>query len=212
MDIAFLLYENMTSLDLIGPYQVLSMMPGARCHLVSDVRGPIRTDAGIQMVAEETLEGVPAPAIIVVPGSKDPSGAMRNPAMTSWLAKAHETSTWTTSVCTGALILGAAGVLRGRRATTHWLTREALEAFGATSVEDRVVIDGKVITAAGVSSGIDMGLRLAAMLHGDTVAQTIQLVIEYAPEPPFDAGSPRTAPAEVVAMVKRMFSAPQGAA
>jgi transcriptional regulator GlxA family with amidase domain len=212
MDIAFLLYENMTPLDLIGPYQVLSMMPGARCHLVSDTRGPIGTDAGIRMIAEETLAEVPSPDVIVVPGSKDPSGAIRNPVMISWLSRAHETTKWTTSVCTGALILGAAGVLRGRRATTHWLTQGPLESFGATSVEDRVVIDGKVITAAGVSSGIDMALRLVALERGDTVAQAIQLAIEYAPEPPFNAGSPRTASAEVVAMVKQMFGAPPGGA
>jgi transcriptional regulator GlxA family with amidase domain len=206
MDFAFLLYDNMTPLDLIGPYQVLSMLPGARCRLVATTRGPIRTDSGIRMLAEETLDEVAAPDVLVVPGSKDPSGAIQNPAILAWVAQVHRTTKWTTSVCTGALILGAAGVLRGRRATTHWLARAMLEASGATVSEERVVVDEKVITAAGVSSGIDMALRLAAMEHGDTIAQAIQLAIEYAPEPPFNAGSPRTAPAEVVEQVKRMFA------
>jgi transcriptional regulator GlxA family with amidase domain len=212
MDIAFLLYDNMTSLDLIGPYQVLSMLPGVRCRLVAATAGPIRTDAGIRIVAEETFADVASAEILVVPGSKDPSGAIQSPATLAWLAQINETTRWTTSVCTGALILGAAGLLRGHRATTHWLTRGALESMGATVVEDRVVIDGKVITAAGVSSGIDMALRLVALERGDLVAQAIQLAIEYAPEPPFNSGSPRTAPPEVVAMVKQMFGAPPAAA
>jgi transcriptional regulator GlxA family with amidase domain len=212
MDIAFLLYENMTSLDLIGPYQVLSMLPGVRCRLVADTAGPIRTDAGIRIVAEETFADVTSAEILVVPGSKDPSGAIQSPTTLAWLTRMNETTRWTTSVCTGALILGAAGLLRGHRATTHWLTRGVLESMGATVVEDRVVIDGKVITAAGVSSGIDMALRLVALERGDLVAQAIQLAIEYAPEPPFNSGSPRTAAPEVVAMVKQMFSAPPAAA
>jgi transcriptional regulator GlxA family with amidase domain len=198
MDIAFLLYDNMTSLDFIGPYQVLALVPKVRIHLVATEAGPVRTDMGLRMYADKRLEEVPRADIIVVPGSPDPSKVMGDERVLSWLRALDATSKWTTSVCTGALILGAAGLLKGKRATTHWSATEQLKNFGATPVEERVVFDGKVVAAAGVSAGIDMALSLVAREFGELTAQCIQLGIEYDPAPPFQTGSLRVAPPSVV--------------
>jgi transcriptional regulator GlxA family with amidase domain len=197
MHIAFALYDDMTVLDLVGPYQVLSLLPGARVSLAATTAGPKRTDSGMVIHADVATSDVPAPDVVVVPGTGSPQTPLADEKLIAWLAAVHETSTWTCSVCTGSLLLGAAGVLQGKRATTHWLALDVLRSFGAEPTGERVVFDGKVVTAAGVSSGIDMALALVARLAGDETAQAIQLAIEYDPQPPFDAGAPQKASASV---------------
>jgi transcriptional regulator GlxA family with amidase domain len=206
MDIAILLFERITALDAIGPYEVLSRLPGARVRFVAEKPGTHRTDCGLGLVSDEPLEAVPRPEILLVPGGFGTRSLEREAPVLDWIRGAHAASTLTTSVCTGALLLGAAGVLRGLRATTHWAQLERLREFGAEPVSERVVVQGKVITAAGVSSGIDMALHLAARLAGDSVAQAIQLSIEYDPAPPFDAGSLAKAPPEVVKLVRGVIA------
>jgi transcriptional regulator GlxA family with amidase domain len=199
MDIAIPIFEGITALDAIGPYEVLSRLPDARVRFVALAPGAYRTDnRQLALVADEPLTAVPHPEIVLVPGGFGTRPLMTEKRLLDWLRTAHETSRWTTSVCTGSMLLAAAGILRGLEATTHWLSLERLAEFGARPVERRVVEQGKVITAAGVSSGIDMALTLAARVAGDEVAQAIQLSIEYDPQPPFSAGSPRTAPPQVV--------------
>ena len=205
MEIAILAFDGMTALDAVGPAQVLVFLPGARVRWVSTEPGARRTDAGMSIVASASLADVPRPEVLLVPGGLDMRPVMSDPRVLDWLRAAHATTRWTTSVCTGALVLGAAGLLRGLRATTHWAMLDRLSKFGATPVSERVVVEGKVITAAGVSAGIDMALRLAARLAGDTVAQGIQLGIEYDPDPPF-AGSPAKAPAAVVDSARRSLA------
>jgi putative intracellular protease/amidase len=203
MDIAILLYDRLTALDAIGPYEVLSRLPGASAKFVAVEPGPITTDNGmLALVAEGSLADVSAPDIVLVPGGPGEVAARAGGPALDWLCAVHETSTWTTSVCTGSLILAAAGLLEGKRATSHWLALEQLRELGAEPVSERVVFDGKIVTAAGVSAGIDMALTLAATIAGDEVAQAIQLGIEYDPQPPFDAGSPAKAPAAIVEGVR----------
>ncbi|MER5965741.1 DJ-1/PfpI family protein [Streptomyces sp. NPDC002057] len=200
MQIAVLLYQGFTTLDAVGPYELLARLPGAETVFVAKETGPVRNDQGsLALVADRSLAEVPSPDIVLVPGGPDSREAMNDPEIRAWLRTADETSTWTTSVCTGSLILAAAGVLSGRRATTHWLAYEELRALGVEPTGERVVFDGKYVTAAGVSSGIDMALHLLGRIAGDEVAQTIQLLTEYDPQPPYDAGSPEKAPAAVVA-------------
>ena len=199
MQIAVLLYDRFTVLDAIGPYQVLSGLPGAEVAFVAERPGPIRDEVGsLVLSAQAGLPDVPHPDIIVVPGGPGQDRQMQDGLVHEWLRAADQTSVWTTSVCTGSLILAAAGLLSGRRATSHWMALGELGRLGATPVSERVVVDGKYVTAAGVSSGIDMGLALAGRMAGDDVAQAIQLMIEYDPQPPYDAGSPDRAPAEIV--------------
>ena len=203
MQIAILLYDRLTALDAIGPYEVLSRLPGAELAFVAAEAGEVRTDNGmLTLVAERSLADVPAPDIVLVPGGPGEVSARAGTGVLEWLRAAHATTTWTTSVCTGSLILGAAGLLEGKRATSHWLALDALRSLGADAVNERVVFDGKIVTAAGVSAGIDMALALAARIAGETVAQAIQLGVEYDPQPPFDAGSPHKAPPEVVALLR----------
>jgi putative intracellular protease/amidase len=203
MNTAILLYDGFTALDAIGPYEVLSRLPDARVTFVAAEAGPVRTDNRmLALLAERSLGEVPAPDVVLVPGGPGEVAARAGGPALDWLRAVHETSAWTTSVCTGSLILAAAGLLDGKRATSHWLAHAKLAELGAVGVEERVVIDGKIVTAAGVSAGIDMALSLAAKIAGDAVAQAIQLGIEYDPQPPFDAGSPRTAPAEIVALLR----------
>ncbi|HEV2981591.1 MAG TPA: DJ-1/PfpI family protein [Solirubrobacteraceae bacterium] len=202
MNIAILLYDRLTALDAIGPYEVLSRLPGATTKFVAAEPGEITTDNGVlTMVAKHSLDELPDPDVVVVPGGPGEVAARAGEPVLEWLRDAHEHTTWTTSVCTGSLILAAAGILDGKRATSHWLALDALRELGAEPVSERVVFDGKIVTAAGVSAGIDMGLQLAAKIAGDTVAQAIQLGIEYDPQPPFDAGSPAKAPAEIVELL-----------
>jgi transcriptional regulator GlxA family with amidase domain len=210
MEIAILLYDKFTALDAIGPYEVLRSAPGWEVRFVAKAKGEVRTDSGFLGVsADHALEEVEAPEIVVVPGGPGSriGGSPGTPAMIEdeevleWLRTVDRTSKWTTSVCTGSLILAAAGLLDGKRATSNWLYLERLEELGANAVGGRVVEDGKTITAAGVTAGIDMALHLVSREVGPELAQAIQLGIEYDPEPPFDCGSPEKAPAEIVELV-----------
>ena len=205
MQIAIPLFARFTALDAVGPYEVLSRLPDADVVFVGERRGEYRTDIGsLAITTDATLDEVPAPDIVVVPGgpgTRAPAKAGTADAVVAWIAAAHTTSTWTTSVCTGSLLLGAAGVLDGLPATTHWRAMDLLERFGARATAERVVREGKVITAAGVSSGIDMALTLAALVAGETVARAIQLGIEYDPKPPFDSGAVARATPEVLEAV-----------
>ncbi len=199
MQIAILLYDRFTALDAIGPYEVLSRLPGASLSFVAREPGPISTDNGmLTVLVEQALTEVEHPDIVLVPGGPGEVAARAGEETLAWLRKAHETSTWTTSVCTGSLILAAAGLLEGKRATSHWLALEELGRLGAEPTGERVVFDGKVVTGAGVSAGIDMALALAEKVAGRQVAEAIQLGIEYDPQPPFDSGAPEKASAEVV--------------
>jgi transcriptional regulator GlxA family with amidase domain len=203
MNTAILLYDGFTALDAIGPYEVLSRLPGGRTTFVAAEAGPVRTDNGMLTVhAERSLAEVPSPEIVLVPGGPGEVAERAGGPALDWLRAAHETSTWTTSVCTGSLILAAAGLLEDKRATGHWLALEKLGELGAQAVSERFVIEGKIVTAAGVSAGIDMALALVAEIAGEQVAQAIQLGIEYDPQPPFDAGAPHKAPAEIVALLR----------
>ena len=203
MNIAILVYDRLTALDAIGPYEVLSRLPGASVTFVAAEQGPVHTDNGmLTMLAERSIEDVRRPEIVLVPGGPGEVAARAGGPALEWLRAVHETSTWTTSVCTGSLILAAAGLLAGKRATSHWLALEKLRELGAEPVAERVVFDGKIVTGAGVSAGIDMALALTAQIAGEQVAQAIQLGIEYDPQPPFHAGSPRTAPAAIVELLR----------
>jgi transcriptional regulator GlxA family with amidase domain len=204
MDIAFVLYPDMTALDLVGPFDVLGHTPGVTAHLVAATMDPVRTDAGMRLVPTTTFDDLDRADVIVVPGGK-PFGVLAEGTVAAWLRKVHPTATWTTSVCTGATLLADAGVLEGRRATTHWALREHLASQGVEVSTDRVVRDGSVITAAGVSAGIDMALTLAGILWGDDVAKGVQLAIEYDPKPPYDSGSVEKASPEVADFVRGML-------
>ena len=208
MQIAILLYEGLTALDAVGPYEVLALLPGARVQFVAKETGPKRTDSGyLALTADYALGEVPRPDIVLVPGSSSSTGdAMRDRETLDWLRSAHETTRWTTSVCSGALVLAAAGLLQGKRAATHWAAAPHLAQFGAEYAAERFVEEGKIITAAGVSAGIDMALHLAARVAGEETAQVIQLITEYDPQPPFDAGSTRKATPEVVEHAKRRMA------
>jgi putative intracellular protease/amidase len=208
MEVAIPLFDDFTALDAVGPYEVLSRLPGATVRFIAAEPGPVTTEtAMLTLVAEATLDDIPAPEVVCVPGGYGARAALGDEGLLDWIRRAHATSQWTTSVCTGSLLLGAAGVLDGLEATTHWLELETLRSFGAVPTERRVVRAGKVMTAAGVSSGIDMALTLAAAIAGDDVAQAIQLGIEYDPEPPFNAGSTTKAPDHVVELVRAAAAA-----
>jgi putative intracellular protease/amidase len=208
MDIAIPLYDRFTALDAVGPYEVLSRLPGARVTWLAHEPGLVRTDRRMLSIgADAAFEDLPHPDVIVVPGGTGTRALLDDERLLGWLRTAHETSAWTTSVCTGSLLLGAAGLLDGLRATSHWLELDTLARFGAEPTAERVVVQGKVVTAAGVSSGIDMGLWLAGELAGEQAAQAIQLIMEYDPEPPWDAGSTATAPADVVSLVREQVAA-----
>ncbi|MFJ8311319.1 MULTISPECIES: DJ-1/PfpI family protein [unclassified Streptomyces] len=201
MQIAIVLYPGFTALDAVGPYDTLSRLPGAETVFVAEQAGPVRNDSGsLTLVAEKSLAEVARPDIVIVPGAPPEAVEphLAGGPLIDWLRAADVTSTWTTSVCTGSLLLAAAGLLNGRRATSHWLALDGLRGLGATPTGERVVLDHKYVTAAGVSSGIDMGLTLLGLIAGDRYAQAVQLLIEYDPQPPYDAGSPDKAPAELV--------------
>ncbi|MGW7414470.1 DJ-1/PfpI family protein [Streptomyces sp. NPDC054863] len=199
MQIAIVLYPNFTALDAVGPYETLGRLPGAETFFVAEQAGPVVNDQGrLSIVATKTFAEVTRPDIVVVPGGPGQADQMENEALLGWLRAVDATTTWTTSVCTGSLALAAAGLLKGRRATSHWLALEVLAGLGSEATGERVVFDGKYVTAAGVSAGIDMGLTLVGEIAGERAAQTIQLLTEYDPQPPYDAGSPEKAPADLV--------------
>ncbi len=208
MQIAIPLFDRFTAQDAIGPYQVLSAIPGANVRFTGPEPGPVRTDNRmLTVLLDERWEDLPDPDVLVIPGGIGTRALLKNERMLEWVRGAHASSQWTASVCTGSLVLAAAGVLDGVDATTNWLEYELLEELGACPVPQRVVERGKIVTGAGVTAGLDMALLLAARLTSDEVAQAIQLGLEYDPEPPFDAGSPDKAPAEIVELVRGAVTA-----
>lgn len=203
MQIAILLFDRFTALDAVGPYETLSRLPGAETVFVAERPGVHHNEVGsLGLVADAALADVTEPDILVVPGGPGQIAHMDNGALHEWIRAVDAHTAWTTSVCTGSLLLGAAGLLKGRRATSHWLALDQLPGLGAEPTGERVVFDGKYVTAAGVSSGIDMGLALAGRIAGDAAAQAIQLGMEYDPQPPYDAGAPDKAPAEITAALR----------
>lgn len=205
MEIALLLYDGLAPLDAVGPYEVMRNVPGWEVRTVAKQKGEVRSEDGsLGLVADQALAEVTSPDLLLVPGGAGNRTLLQDQELLAWLREADQATKWTTSVCTGSLLLGAAGLLQGRRATTNWLVLDALREFGAEPVEGRFVEDGKIVTAAGVTAGIDMALHLVAREVGPEAAQAVQLGIEYDPDPPFDAGSPRKAPAEIVELVRRV--------
>jgi putative intracellular protease/amidase len=205
MEIAVALFEQVTALDAVGPYEVLQRLPGAEVRFVGHRRGEIRTDNGfLGLTVDCAFDDVSNPDVLLIPGGIGTRALMHDQAILDWIRNAHETSQFTTSVCTGSLLLAAAGLLKGRRATTHFAARPLLLKYGATPTEERVVQEGKIITAAGVSSGIDMALRLAELLTDATTAKALQLMIEYDPQPPHDAGALHKVDANVLSRVQEL--------
>jgi transcriptional regulator GlxA family with amidase domain len=206
--IAFVAYPGFTALDMIGPYEVLRNLPGAEVRFVWHESGPVTADSGVLVIgATHTLAETPSPDVVLVPGGPSTPVHARDEALLDWLRQAHQTASWTTSVCSGSVILAAAGLLEGRRATSHWLTIPALKAFGATPVADeRIVREDNVVTSAGVSAGLDLALWLAGQLGGESRAKAIQLAIEYDPQPPFDSGHMSKASATTKAAATALLS------
>lgn len=199
MRIAIGLYDDFTSLDALGPFQVLSALPDAEVTFVAAQAGPVTDDTGfLTVTARKSFAELPDPDLLLVPGGLVTAGLVPDHPIVAWIARAHPTTQWTTSVCTGALLLAGAGVLDGVEATTHWGAFDDLARLGARPVRERVVRRGKVVTAAGVSAGIDMALTLVAEIAGADYARTVQLMLEYDPQPPFDAGAPEKAGPKVV--------------
>jgi transcriptional regulator GlxA family with amidase domain len=205
MQIAIFVFDHVTALDAVGPYEILSRLPGAETIVVGEQRGPVRCDTrSLALVADAALDEVTTPDVLVVPGwsGSKQERLLRPGPVQEWLRDVDERTIWTTSAGTGAIILAAAGLLTGRQATTHWLAVEWLTELGAVPTAERVVRDGKYVTAAGVSAGIDMALTLAATIADDRTAKAIQLLVAYDPRPPFDCGSVDNAPADIVASMR----------
>ena len=206
MKIAILLYEEMTALDAIGPYEVLAQLPDVEVCFTAEQKGLVRTDTGfLRLSADHDFSSISEADILLVPGGPGDERVRQSPNILDWIRMIHEQTKFTTSVCTGSLILAAAGILKGVPATTYWARMEVLRNLGALPTSERFVEHGKIITAAGVSVGIDMALRLVQKIHGDDYAQAIQLGIEYDPQPPFDSGSPSKAPSHIVELVKSVM-------
>lgn len=210
MEIAIPLFEKMTALDAVGPYEVLWRLPEVEVKFVGTAVGPIESDRPLRLCVDYTYDEVPSPDVVLVPGGYHVDDMVADDPLVSWVKKAHETTRWTTSVCTGALVLGAAGLLEGKWATTHWGARGMLANYGAQYLPQRVVTQDKIVTAAGVSSGIDMALTLAALISDEQIAQAVQLAIEYHPQPPYDTGSITTASPEVIALARWVTEYDQG--
>ena len=207
--IGFLLFPNLTLLDLTGPYEVLSKIRGAELFLIWKTPGAIRTDSGFTIAPTSTCSDCPQLDLICVPGGVGVGDLLSDTDVLNFLREQSKAARYVTSVCTGALVLGAAGLLTGRRAVTHWTAMEFLGSFGATPVDERVVVDGKVVTGGGVTAGIDFGLRLVAEISGEETARAVQLAIEYDPQPPFDCGHPRLAEPALVERMRTRLSARQ---
>ena len=205
MEIAIALFDQVSALDAVGPYEVLQRLPGAQVRFVGHRRGEVRTDNGfLGLTVDCAFDEVSRPDILLIPGGVGTRPLVRDDVILDWIRSAHETSQFTTSVCTGSLVLAAAGLLNGRKATTHFSARHLLLKYGATPTEERVVQEGKIITAAGISSGIDMALRLAELLSDATTAKALQLMIEYDPQPPYDAGALHKVDANVLSRVQEL--------
>jgi putative intracellular protease/amidase len=209
MQIAIGLYPGFTALDAIGPYQVFTNVPGAEVVLCAEQRGPLDDDNRLlHLDITHTFDDIPTPDVLLVPGGFVTRRIARDGGrIVEWIREAHPHTTFTTSVCTGALLLGAAGVLEGLRATTHWLAYDHLRSYGAEPTEQRVVQEGKVVTGAGVSAGIDLALTVVGLLAGRETAEAIQLGIEYDPQPPFDSGAPSKAATPIRELVTSLMSA-----
>ena len=205
MKIAYVLYPDFTALDLVGPYEVISRWPEADVHFVARTLDPVRCDAGLTVIPTDTPASLPDPDLIVVPGSGNPVPVLSDQVLIDWLRAAAPNCQWTASVCTGAGLYAAAGLLEGKKTTTHWGFRDNLKAMGVEVVGDRVVWQGKHISGAGVSAGIDMALALTERVHGRELAKSLQLVIEYDPQPPFDSGSPDKADASTLRLALRVL-------
>ncbi len=206
MDIVIYLFDGITALDAVGPYEVLTRLPGARVRFVGPERGTARTDNGaLAMVCDAGRDEIERADVLLMPGGFGTRGLEGDEELLEWIRRIDRTTTTTMSVCTGAMVLAAAGLLEGREATTHWISLERLAEYGAIPTEQRVVTSGKYLTAAGVSAGIDMALEFAARVAGDELAMSVQLGIEYDPSPPFDCGSVRKAPPAVVESIRARF-------
>ena len=208
MKVAIFIYDAMTCLDAIGPYEVLNQLPGLEIVFVAEEAGPVRNDTGsLALHADASIREVESADILLVPGGPGDAAVRENETVLEWIRAIHETTTWTTSVCTGSLILAAAGLLKGRPATTHWMMVDSLEEYGAIPTPGRFIKSEGIITAAGVSAGIDMALELVRIMFGDESCQLIQLGIEYDPAPPFASGSPERAPQPIVEAIRSSFAA-----
>ncbi|WP_329089787.1 MULTISPECIES: DJ-1/PfpI family protein [unclassified Streptosporangium] len=204
MRIVIPLFDRFTALDAVGPYEVLKFLPGAEVVFAATESGPVRdVPKSLAITADATFDDIDSCDVLLVPGGPGTRGLLQDDKLLDWIRRMHRGSVWTTSVCTGSLLLGAAGLLTGLSATTHWAAIDVLESFGVTYTAERVVFQGKIVTAAGVSSGIDMALALTAHITDQTTAEAIQLAIEYDPQPPFDAGSPAKASQAVKDLLAR---------
>jgi transcriptional regulator GlxA family with amidase domain len=207
MKIAILLFEKLAAQDAVGPYEVFRCVPGWDIHFAGLRTGEVRSEGGLGLTVDQTLDQTTEADLVLVPGGRGSDALLEDETVLSWLREIDATTKWTTSVCTGALILGAAGLLDGKRATSNWLALDQLAKYGADPVGGRWVEDGKILTAAGVTAGIDMALHLVGREAGPEVAQAVQLGIEYDPDPPFDSGSPEKAPPEIVELVRSVSRA-----
>jgi len=208
--IGFVLFPGLTQLDMTGPYEVLTRLPGAAIHLVWKDLAPVRSDRGLAIVPTDTFDTCPTLDLICVPGGPGINDLLTDEETLSFIRHQAWGARYITSVCTGALVLGAAGLLQGKRATTHWMSHDLLAAFGAIPVQARVVTDGRLITGGGVTAGIDFGLAVIAELAGRDLAEAIELGLEYDPRPPFGTGSPERAGPELVARMQAMAARIQG--
>jgi cyclohexyl-isocyanide hydratase len=200
--IGLLLFPDITQLDMTGPYEVFIKFPESKVHLTWKTRDPVAAGGGMEITPTTTFADCPQLDLICVPGGGGMNALLNDTETLNFIRSQARTARYVTSVCTGALVLGAAGLLKGKRATTHWMSREMLSAFGATPVAERVVVDGNIITGGGVTAGIDFALQVAAEVFGPELAKTIQLGIEYDPHPPFNAGSPESADPTLVATAR----------
>lgn len=203
--IVFLLFDQVTQLDFTGPAQFLSRLPGARLHVAASSLAPVMTDCGFAIVPTVSFADCPQADLLCVPGGAGVAAALGDAALIDFVARQGQAAQWVTSVCTGAFILGRAGLLQGKQATTHWGYTQLLDRVGARHAPDRVVTDGMTITAGGVTSGIDFALTVIAAVAGEDVARTVQLALEYDPAPPFAGGTPETSQAATVAALRNRF-------
>jgi transcriptional regulator GlxA family with amidase domain len=205
MKVAYVVYPDFTALDLIGPYEVISRWPAVEVHFVASSSDPMRTDRGLTVIPTDTTETLPDPDVIVVPGSENPLPVLEDEVLLSWLRRAAPGCQWTVSICSGASLYASVGLLDGKTTATHWAFRDNVRALGPKVVDERVVWQGTHISSAGVSAGIDAALSLTEPVHGRELAEALQLVIEYDPEPPFDSGSLSKASGETIRRARRIM-------